>query len=170
MRKDFSESIEMTILNTTLIFYSAPGYTLEQLLSITDQELKQLSQLEIILKQHQIMNKTRQLNEFAHYCQTASDRVLFRIMSHSKPLKTFLSESIYQPLWHHRLRKQGVLAQMDDTILPSQQWESMFLTTHYAPWKNSRYADHLMVQPLKKKIEEAIHSNITNNLPRPICI
>ena len=152
MGKSFNDCIEMTILRHSPVFQSAPGYTLEQLQKISEEELHELTKLENILIEHQTSHRYSELHEFAHYCQSASDRLLFRLMSHSKPLKNFLSQSIYNDLWQNRIEGQDLSETMVNTTSAFEQWENNFLTTHYKPWQNSRYSNHSMAQSLKDKL------------------
>lgn len=152
MGKSLNDCIEMTILRQSPLFQSAPGYTLEQLQKISEEELHELTKLENILIEHQTYHRYSELHEFAHYCQRASDRLLFRLMSQSKPLKDFLSQSIYNDLWQNRIEEQDLSEPMLNTTSAFEQWENNFLSTHYKPWQNSRYANHSMVQSLKDKL------------------
>ena len=145
------------------IFRSAPGYTLEQLESISDNELEKLKSFETLLKQYQASGKNNELDEFAQYCQTASDRFLYRIISHSTPLKDFLSQPSYETLWHDRLIVHGITEQTHHKTSSFSRWETGFLISQYERWKNSQYANHSMVQPLKLKVDEMIHSNTMIN-------
>ena len=154
MEQVFEHCIEMTARHKPSLFEIAPGYTLEQLQSITPEESKQLNKLESILTQHQTLQKHTELNQFARYCQTASDRILFRMMSHSSPLKRFLSQPAYNALWENRLERQGLSDLINPSISAFSQWENAFLKSHYEPWQSSPHASHSTVNSLKVRMDE----------------
>ncbi|MAR84234.1 MAG: hypothetical protein CMF55_05530 [Legionellales bacterium] len=168
MGKSLNDCIEMTILRHSPLFQPAPGYTLEQLQKISEEELNELTKLENILIEHQTSHRYSELHEFSHYCQSASDRLLFRLMSHSKPLKEFLSQSIYNDLWENRIEEQDLRKSMINTTSTFEQWENNFLTTHYKPWQNSHHANHSMAQSLKDKLALSHALLSSSNEPRTI--
>ena len=161
MVKIMNDCIEMITLKHSALFQRAPGYTLEQLQRISEREHHELNKLEEILINYQASHRQSELDEFAHHCQTASDRLLFRLIRHSKPLKDFLSQPTYNSLWEDRIERQGLQDSMTNTTLAFHQWENNFLTSHYKTWQKSRHSNHAMAQSLKDKLELS-HALISN--------